>query len=95
MCCWLAVFALLGPRALAILLWLFRPVYFNTVFSSFIWPFLGIIFAPWTTVSYIFVGTGGITGIWEWLLIGLGVFADIATYSGSAYGNKDKIPGMS
>jgi len=93
MCCWLAIFAMFGPRALAILLWLFRPVYFNSVFDTFIWPFLGIIFAPWTTVAYIFTASGGLNGF-DWVLIGLGVAADVATYSGSIYGNRDKIPGV-
>jgi hypothetical protein len=29
----------------------------------------------------------------EWFLIGMGVFADIASYGGSAYGNRDRMPG--
>jgi hypothetical protein len=34
-----------------------------------------------------------VTGI-EWLFIAMAVFADIASYAGSAYGNRDRIPGM-
>jgi hypothetical protein len=62
------------------------------VFSSWIWPLLGLILLPWTTLMYVLVFTGGVTGI-EWLFIGLSVFADITSYAGSAYGNRDRIPG--
>jgi hypothetical protein len=41
---------------------------------------------------YLLVFTGGVTGI-EWLFVGLSVFADIASYAGSAYNNRDRIPG--
>ena len=60
--------------------------------GSWFWPLLGLLFLPWTTLMYILVAPGGVVGI-DWLWIGLGVVADIASYSGSAYGNRDRIPG--
>jgi len=92
MCCGLAVLAFLGPRTLLVVWWLARPVYFNAAFTSILWPILGIFLAPWTTIAYLLVSTGGVNGL-DWFWVGLGVFADIASYSGSAYGNRDKIPG--
>ncbi len=52
----------------------------------------GLLFLPWTTLMYVLVSPGGVVGI-DWLWIGLAVVADIASYSGSAYGNRDRIPG--
>jgi hypothetical protein len=92
MCCIFASLVLLGPRIVAGLWWLFRPVLWQSAFSSFIWPLLGLIFLPWTTLMYVLVFAGGVTAI-EWLFIGMAVFADIASYAGSAYGNRDRIPG--
>jgi len=48
---------------------------------------LGLIFLPWTTLAYLFVAPGGIIGF-KWILIILGLMADIASYSTSAYGNR-------
>jgi hypothetical protein len=53
---------------------------------------LGLIFLPWTTLMVLLVFAGGITGF-EWVFMGMAFFADIASYAGSAYGNRDRIPG--
>jgi hypothetical protein len=39
-------------------------------------------------------GTGSVTGF-DWVWLGLAVIVDIASYGGGAYGNREKIPGMS
>ncbi len=39
---------------------------------------------------WVSVGLGGVNGI-DWLWIGLGVLADIATYAGGGWRNKDQI----
>ncbi|MDD5693107.1 MAG: hypothetical protein PHU86_01360 [Patescibacteria group bacterium] len=92
MCCGLAILAFLGPRAAIIFWWLFRPLYFSTNFSTILWPILGIIFVPWLTLMYLIVAPGGINGL-DWLWLGLGLFLDISSYSGSFYGNKNKLHG--
>ena len=38
---------------------------------------------------YVLVFPGGIEGL-DWLWLGLGLFADIASYGGSAWGNRDQ-----
>jgi len=93
MCCIFASLVLLGPRIVGALWWLFRPVLWQSAFSHWIWPLLGLVFLPWTTLMWVLVYTGGVTGI-EWLFIAMAVFADIASYAGSAYGNRDRIPGL-
>jgi hypothetical protein len=82
----------LGPRAAILLWWLIEPLRWSAVFDTFLLPFLGFMFLPWTTLMYVVVGIGGITG-WDWLWIGLAVFADIASYAGGAVGGRGRVPG--
>ena len=90
MCCFFTAPLFVGPR-LAILVWyLFSPVYVNSAFDSFIWGFLGFLFLPWTTLMYIAIYPGGIIGF-DWILLGLGIFADMAHYFG-IYRNKESVP---
>ena len=95
MCCIFTLLVFLGPR-LGLLLWsLIDPLRFGIVFPVFIWPFLGLIFFPWTTLMYVLVWTPvGIVGF-NWVWIALAFLADLAMYGGGAYGNRDRIPGYS
>ncbi len=94
MCCFFTTLLLLGPRFAILVWWLIRPVYYNLVFNTWIWPLLGLIFLPWTTLMYLILGGTPFVGF-DWVWLGLALLADIASYSGSAYGNRDRIPGMS
>ena len=95
MCCFFTVLLFLGPRVAGVVWWIFRPAIWNLVFSSIIWPILGLIFLPWATLMYVIVAPGGVVGIWEWGFLILAIVADIASYTGGGYGNKEYIPGMS
>ena len=95
MCCFFTLLVFLGPRIAGIFWWLLQPARWNLAFGSWIWPVLGLIFLPWTTLMYVIVAPGGIVGIWEWLFIILAVVIDIGSYTGGGWGNKDRIPGMS
>lgn len=92
MCCAFTTLVLLGPRFFLLIWWLFRPVLFNAMFSTWIWPLLGLIFLPWTLLMYLIIGGGGVIGF-DWVWLGLAFFADIASYGGGAYGNRDRLPG--
>jgi hypothetical protein len=83
---------LLGPRIAALIWWLIQPLRWQAAFTSWIWAILGIIFVPWTTLMYVIVSPGGIVGL-DWLWLGLSLVADIASYGGGAYGNRNRIPG--
>jgi len=91
MCCFLTTLVLLGPRFAIIVWWLLRPVFFSAMFNTWIWPLLGLIFLPWTLLMYLFVGGGGLIGF-DWVWMGLALVADIASYTGGAYGNKERLP---
>jgi len=94
MCCFFTILLLLGPRVADIIWWIANPnrwVGAVGAFDSAIWPILGIIVLPWTTLMYVLVYPGGVTGL-DWLWMILAVLADVATYSGGGYGNRDRIP---
>ena len=89
MCCIFTILLLLGPRVLAIIWWLIRPLRWTLVFPSIIWPILGIIFVPWTTLMYVIIFP--VVGFWDWLFLILAIFADIATHGGGFFGNRDRL----
>ncbi|MHB8840871.1 MAG: hypothetical protein ACYC56_03630 [Candidatus Aquicultor sp.] len=49
--CIAALLALITPRLVLLVLWIFTD-YISSVFDSFIWPLLGFIFLPLTTLAY-------------------------------------------
>jgi len=83
------------PRLGTILLWIARPVMVNTAFQgAWLWPILGIIFLPFTTLMYVIMYTPGIglTG-WDWFWLVLAVFIDISHWSSTVYQNRERLPG--
>lgn len=91
MCCMVTTLVLLGPRLIGFTWWVLRPDQWGAVYSSFIVPAVGLFILPWTTMAYLLVAPGGLNGA-DWLWLGLAVVLDLASYSGSAYGNKSRIP---
>jgi hypothetical protein len=92
MCCFYTVLLMLGPRVAIVIWWFMEPQRWQATFNSIIWPILGIILAPWTTLMYVLVAPGGVIG-WDWLWIGLAVMADVSFYAGGGYGNRDRLSG--
>jgi hypothetical protein len=93
MCCFVTVLLFLGPRVADVIWWIANPSRWDLAFNSVVWPILGIIFAPWTTLMYMIVFAGGVNGL-EWLWFGLGILADVGMYVGGGAGNRDRIPGV-
>ena len=89
MCCFFTTLVLLGPRFAILIWWLIRPIYYNLVFNTWIWPLLGVIFLPWTTLMYLIVGGGPLIGF-DWVWMGLALLTDLGSYGGGAYGNRDR-----
>ena len=82
MCCLLLLFAALGPRFAIVAMWLFGNRV-DLAFDSWLWPLAGLLVAPWTTLMYLLMwsAVGGVSGA-EWIVVGLGVVLDLATYAG-------------
>ena len=74
---------MLSPRLAVVVLWVFTD-YVARTFTFWLWPLLGLIFLPWTTLIYILVAapTGGIT-FWGWLMVGLGLLTDVSSHAQS------------
>jgi hypothetical protein len=81
MCCFFLILLGLGPRFAIIAMWLFGSRV-DLAFGSALWPLLGLLLAPWTTLMYLLAWSpaGGVSG-GEWILVGLGLALDIATYA--------------
>ena len=92
MCCLFTTLVLLGPRIAGVFWWIFQPVRWNLAFNSWIWPMLGLMFLPWTTLMYVISFAGGIIW-WEWMFIGFALLTDIGSYAGGGYGNRGRMPG--
>ena len=88
--CAILLAALVGPRAINVVWWLLDAERWNATFSGPLVPILGILALPWTTLAYVLVAQGGLTGL-EFIVVVIGLFADVGTYGSSAYSNKDKI----
>ncbi len=96
MCCLWTILLLLGPRVAGVIWWIFQPARWVgdtalSAFDSFLWPMLGLLLVPWTTLMYVIVSPGGVVG-WDWLWLGLMFVADIGMYAGGGYGNRERIP---
>jgi hypothetical protein len=92
--CLFAIFAGAFPRFADIILWLARPEQFTAPFGGgWLWPALGIVFLPLTTLFYVFMWSParGIEGL-DWLWLILAVSLDIGNAAGTAYTNRDKVP---
>jgi hypothetical protein len=83
--CLLILIAAFSPRLALLLVWIFTP-WVDRAFGPIIWPILGIIFLPFTTLMYVILwntGGRGVTG-WEWALVILALLGDAAAHAASA-----------
>ena len=82
--CLLALLALISPRLVLFLLWIFSDV-LSRAFSSWILPLLGFFLLPWTTLAYAAFWSWGpghhVTGF-EWFFVALAFIIDLGSYGG-------------
>jgi hypothetical protein len=83
----------LGPRMGILFWWLVEPGRWDSAFSTALWPILGFIFMPWTTLMFVAVAPFGNVAGWDWFWLALTVVGDITMYLGGGYGNRNRIPG--
>ncbi len=88
MCCLALTAGFLGPRLALFLWWIFGNKV-DLAFDTWVWPLLGLIFLPWTTLAYVLAWgpVNAVSGA-GWLVVALGFAADIATYSARAAKSK-------
>ncbi len=84
--CLFAIIAAAAPRLSLVFIWIFTPLV-NRAFDTLLMPILGIFFLPYTTLFYVLVVPGGISGF-EWFLLIFGFVIDIASYTGGAFSRR-------
>jgi hypothetical protein len=80
-------------RIMLLMYWISRPLLMDAAFGTFIFPCLGFLFLPFTTLMYVWLiqGVGGIQGL-DWLWLILAVVLDMASVAGAAAANRDRLP---
>jgi hypothetical protein len=80
------LFGLITPRLVMVVLWLFTN-YLSRAFDTFIWPLLGFLFLPTTTIAYAIAQNSfhGLRGV-GLLIFALGVLLDFGLIGGGARG---------
>ncbi|MBN2204465.1 MAG: hypothetical protein JW767_05535 [Thermoleophilia bacterium] len=81
-CCALLAMGLIGPRFALFIIWIFSD-WLERAYDTFIWPFLGFLLLPWTTLGYMvaanwYDGLEGFGVLW----FALGVAGDVVAYTG-------------
>jgi hypothetical protein len=84
--CLLALLALITPRFIMVVLWLFTN-YLSRAFETFLWPLLGFFLLPTTTIAYAVAQNelDGVSG-WGLVLVILGMAIDLGLIGGGAKG---------
>ncbi len=89
----LAAFVSSFSRIALLMFWISRPVAWNATFGGIIWPCLGFLFLPFTTLMYAWLmqGVGTIQGLdWLWLVIAL--LLDVSSFAAAGAANRDRLP---
>jgi hypothetical protein len=78
--CFLALLALISPRLVLFLLWIFGDL-LSRAFDSWIVPLLGFFLLPWTTLAYAaFWDSGRHVSGFEWFFVILAFLIDLGSY---------------
>ena len=89
--CLVLLTLLLGPRAGIVFWWIVNPDRWDRAFDTWVWPFLGFLIFPWTTLMFVAVAPTGDPKDLDWLWLGLAFIGDVMSYSGGAYSKRDRI----
>jgi len=89
--CLLVLLSAFAPRLVVVFAWIARPAYFDAVFDTWVFPLLGLIFLPFTTLMWLFLGAPPeeVQGF-DWLWIGLAVLLDLGHYA-SGYAQRGTV----
>jgi hypothetical protein len=81
--CLVVALALLTPRFVMVLLWLFSD-YLSHAYGTWVWPLLGFFLLPTTTIAYAIAQNefGGFRG-WGAVITVLGVLFDLGLLGGA------------
>ena len=86
--CLFLVLLTFSPRLAAALWWIIQPHRWDTAFRSWVWPVLGIIARPWTTIMWGTVAPRGPAHGSDWIWLSFGVLFDVMAYSSQGWGGR-------
>lgn len=89
MCCVLSLLIFIGPRIAAIAWYFTDTARWSAAFNSILWPIAGILFLPWTTLAWVWMSTGGVSGL-EWVIVALGFLLDVGAFTGGGYSRRNR-----
>lgn len=89
MCCVLSILAVFGARLAAIAWYFVDTPRWSAAFSNILWPILGVIFLPWTTMAYVLMSPGGVQGL-QWAVVVLGLLIDLGALGGGNYSRRNR-----
>jgi hypothetical protein len=84
-CCVLVLLSFFTPRIVLFLLWLFTDYLSRAFDGFFVWPFLGFVFLPATTLAYAIAQNelGGANGL-GLVVVLIGLAVDVGLLGGGA-----------
>lgn len=82
MCCFAMIMIFFGPRTALFFWWIVGRASWDNAWgdASYVFKALGFVFAPWTILTYLALGGEPIDD-WDWLWIGFGLLADVASWA--------------
>lgn len=88
--CFLGCLALAFPRAVLFLVWLLGNGYLERAYGHWLWPLLGFLFLPLTTLAFAYavngLAAGGSVSLFGWLLTGVALLIDVGLLGGGRSG---------
>ena len=92
-CCLVAAVLIGAPRLALFVWWFADPARISATFNAWsvsiagssiagwIWPVLGFLIVPWTTLAYVFVAPSGISTL-DWVILGVALLVDLGAHGG-------------
>ena len=87
MCCIFASMVFIGPRFAILVWWIIDQDRWALAFDNFFVAFIGWIFVPWTTIMYVLVFPGGVTGF-DWIILGIGIAGDFFSWTSGGWSGR-------
>lgn len=89
--CLFVAFAAVAPRILLVLIWLARPEFVDAAFDTIIFPALGLVFLPFTTLTYLVLVANGVGfGGGDWIFLIIAVILDLAHWAANGADARQK-----